>query len=186
MAQAQFGVGHRAFAQLLDRLADARHGLDHIGPGLALGGHGERRLAVVADVGNRVLIGKADVGDIGQGDPRETAGFNILIAAQNHGAHLLDAVEFGYGAHHVAPLALLDIAGGHREIRSPQGGDHVGHGEAEAGHALGLNGDTQLAFGAAVDIDPGDAGHPLKPVLQDVSGKVAVGVHGAAVVLDAA
>ena len=184
MAQVQAEVRHHVGLQLRHRFANPRHGLDDVGAGLALGAHAEGWFAVVANIRDGFLVAELDLGDVFHGDPREAARYGVFDAAQHDGANPLDGIEFGFGAHHIAPLALVDVAGRDRQVGDAHGGDHSRHGEAEAGHALGVDGDAQLALGATVDVDPGDARHALETVLQDVGREVAEGVHLARVAIE--
>ncbi len=98
------------------------------------------------------------------------------MAADHDLADLLGLGELALGAHHVAPLALVDVAGGHRDVGGAQGVDHVGDGQAVARHALRIDDHLQLALAAAIDVDIGHAADPFQPVLDGVLDEVPIGV----------
>ena len=167
--------------QLRHGLLYARHGLDHVGAGLAHRVDGQRRLAELANAGDGLLVAEGDGGDIAHGDPADPARERVAVGAQNDAGDPLGRVELTVGANHVAALPLLDIAGRDRGVRPPERVCDLGHGEAVAGHARGIDRDPKLLRGAAEHIHPRHARHPLEALLDHVLHKIAVGVDRALV-----
>ena len=170
-----------AGVELRHRLFHALHGLDHVGAGLAHGVDGERGLAELADTGDGLLVAVGDGGDVAHGDAANPAGEGIAVGAQHDAGDTLRRVELAVGADHVAALALVDIAGRDRGVGPPQRVRDLGHGEAVAGHALGIDRDAKLPRGAAEHVHASHARHPLQAFLNHVLDEVAVGVDGAVV-----
>ena len=171
--------------QLRYRLFDRRHGVDDIGAGFALGVDCHRRLAEDADIGARLLMREGHGRDVADNHPPEPAAVVIAHAAQHHLLDLAGLHELALGAHDVTALAFLDIAGGGRDVGASQGVDHLGHGQAVARHAIRVDGDLQLALAAAIDVDPGDPLHPLKPVLNRILDEITEGVDRAIIAIGA-
>ena len=175
------GVGF----QLRYRLLDGRHGVDDIGAGFALSIERHRRLAEYADIGARLLMREGHGRDVADDHPPEPAAVIVANAAQHHLFDLAGLHELALGAHDVTAFAFLDIARGGRDVGASQGVDHLGHGQAVARHAIRVDGDLQLALAAAIHVDPGDALHPLQPILHRVLDEITEGVDRAIIAVGA-
>ena len=154
-----------------------------IGAGLADGADRHRRPAERADAGGGIFISEPHIADIAERDARQTAGGEVLSAAQQDGANAIRRFQLGIGAHDIAALSFGDVAGGDRGIGAPQRGHHIGHGEAVARHLFRIHGHAQFALRAAIHVNPGDARHALEAFLDDIFDKITIFVHRANIAL---
>ncbi len=96
--------------------------------------------------------------------PRSTAPFG----ANQYGGNLFGRGEFTHRAHHIAPLALDDIAPWHRGISRLQGVDNLQHSQAIASKPFRVYNNAKFPLAAAVDIHPRHTRHALQPVADKI------------------
>ena len=168
----------QGYVKFGDGGAHAFHGLDDIGPGLALGVHHDGVGAEPADARARLRIAVGHFGNVADRHAPDPPGGAVRLRAQHDRAHRFRRVQFALSADEVAPFAFFDIACGDRGVRRPELLRDLGDGQAELRHPLRQHDDMQLALDPAEEIGPGDALHALQPVLDHLLDKIAIGVTG--------
>jgi len=81
----------------------------------------------------------------------------LARGAQDHGLDLGGAVELAHRADAVLAAAQVHVARRDVDVLGLQGGDHLGDGQAEGGHAHGVDLHVHLALGAAAHEEVGHA-----------------------------
>jgi hypothetical protein len=151
---------------LVDHLADVLGEGDHVGAALLADDEGEGGLAVEEGGRAGLLDVVEDLGDVLDADGR------AADPADDDVADLGGRLDLALGLDGQLAAAGLDVAGGELDVAGLDRAADVVDGEAEAGHARGVDQDLDLALAGADEVDGADAGDLLDALLDLVLGEL--------------